>query len=281
MSWLVTGAGGMLGTDLVGLLRASGTEVAALTRADLDLRDSGAVRDALRGHRPRTVVNCAAWTAVDAAQTCEAEALAINGTAVGTLAEACAGVGARLVQLSTDYVFDGRGVGPYPENAPTGPVNAYGRTKLAGELAGADYVLRTAWLYGAHGPSFVRTMVRLAAERDTVDVVDDQYGQPTWTMDLAAQLVALVTAEAPPGVYHGTNAGRTSWYGLAREVFTLLGLDPARVRPVAGEAFPRPASRPANSVLGHDGWAAAGLTPMRAWREALAEALPTLGTGSK
>ncbi|MFB4313049.1 dTDP-4-dehydrorhamnose reductase [Actinomadura sp. 21ATH] len=275
MTWLVTGAGGMLGTDLAARLPGA----AALGRSDLDLLDPDAVRAALREHRPSTVVNCAAWTAVDDAEADEDGALAVNGTAVETLAGACAEIGARLVQISTDYVFDGRGDRPYAEDAPANPVNAYGRTKLAGERAAAKagaYIVRTAWLYGAHGPNFVRTMTRLAAERDTVSVVDDQLGQPTWTGDLADRIIALVESGAPAGIYHGTSAGQVTWYGLTREIFILLGLDPARVRPVTSAEFPRPAPRPAYSVLGHDGWAAAGLPPMRGWREALHAAWPTL-----
>jgi dTDP-4-dehydrorhamnose reductase len=233
---------------------------------------------------PATVVYCAGWTAVDDAEAQEEAATAVNGTAVRALAAACAENGSTLVQISTDYVFDGKGEDPYPEGASTTPVNAYGRTKLAGEHAvldtamqtGRGYVLRTAWLYGAHGPNFVRTMMRLAAERDVVEVVDDQHGQPTWTGDLAEQIIALAASDAPPGVYHGTNAGLTTWFGLAREVFTLLGLDPGRVRPTTSERFPRPAARPAYSVLGHDRWAEAGLIPMRDWRAALRAAWPTL-----
>lgn len=276
--WLVTGAGGMLGTELTGLLRARGERVYGPGRDDLDLLDPAAVRAALAEHRPATVVNCAAWTAVDDAEVKEDQALAVNGTAVAALASACVDIGATLVQISTDYVFDGTATEPYPESTPTAPVNAYGRTKLAGERAvldaGAGYVVRTAWLYGGYGPNFVRTMARLAAERDTVSVVDDQQGQPTWTRDLAERIVALAGSGAPRGVYHGTNSGRTSWYGLAREVFTLLGLDPDRVRPVTSDAFPRPAARPAWSVLGQDSWQAAGLPPLRDWREALHAAWP-------
>lgn len=189
-----------------------------------------------------------------------------------------------LVQISTDYVFDRRGGRPYHEDAPTAPVNAYGRTKLAGERAvldgvleaGRAYVVRTAWPYGAHGPNFVRTMIRLAAERDTVEVVDDQHGQPTWTGDLAEQIIALALSDAAPGIYHGTNAGGTTWCGLAREVFTLLGCDPNRIRPATTDESSRPAPRPAYTVLGHGRWAEAGQVPMRQWRDALRVAGPTL-----
>ncbi|MFD0685151.1 dTDP-4-dehydrorhamnose reductase [Actinomadura fibrosa] len=284
MTWLVTGSGGMLGTDLLARLKEDpasvGGDVLAPRRDELDLTDAAAVRDALRRHRPSVVVNCAAWTAVDDAEAHEDEALAVNGTAVESLAAGCAEVGARLVHVSTDYVLDGTARDPYPEDAPVGPINAYGRTKLVGERAvlgyERGYVVRTEWLYGAHGGSFVRTMARLAGERDSVEVVDDQVGQPTWTGDLADRLVALAASAAPPGVYHGTNGGSTSWYGLAREVFALLGLDPERVRPTTSGRFRRPAARPAFSVLGHGRWAEAGLAPMRDWRNALHAAWPAL-----
>jgi dTDP-4-dehydrorhamnose reductase len=202
----------------------------------------------------------------------------VNGTAAGLLAEATASVGAKLVQVSTDYVFDGDATEPYPEDATIAPVSAYGRTKAEGEqLALAAnpegaYVVRTAWLYGAHGGNFAKTMVKLAASHDTVKVVDDQLGQPTWTADLATQIVALLDSDAPAGVYHGTNSGSASWFEFAQAVFDEAGLDPARVLPTDSSAFVRPAPRPSYSVLGHDAWARAGLTPMRPWREALAEA---------
>jgi dTDP-4-dehydrorhamnose reductase len=220
---------------------------------------------------------------VDGAESEEAAATAVNGTAVAGLAAVCARAGAALVHVSTDYVFPGTATEPYAEDAPTAPVNAYGRGKLAGEraiaaaLPGRGFVVRTAWLYGAGGPNFVGTMLRLAAERDTVDVVDDQRGQPTWSYALAERLVALGEAAlartAPAGVYHGTASGQTTWYGLARELFALAGLDPDRVRPTTSERFVRPARRPAYSVLGHARWAAAGLPPMAHWREMLAAAL--------
>ncbi|WP_026876264.1 dTDP-4-dehydrorhamnose reductase [Jiangella gansuensis] len=284
MRWLVAGAAGMLGHDLVTLLDGRGAAVTAAGRDRLDITDAAAVDAAVTGHD--VVVNAAAWTDVDGAESAEAAALAVNGTGPGLLAAACARHGARLVHVSTDYVFDGQASQPYAEDAETAPRSAYGRTKLAGEhavLTGLPdaVVVRTAWLYGQHGGNFVATMARLAAARDHVDVVDDQHGQPTWSHDVAQRIIELVDAEAPGGIYHATNSGSTTWFGLARAVFTHLGLDPERVRPTTTESFPRPAPRPAYSVLGHDGWARAGLGPLRPWEDALAEAAPVvLGRGA-
>lgn len=279
MRWLVTGAGGMLGRDLRAVLAEAGEpEVVAATRADLDIADPAAVRDAVFG--ADIVLNAAGWTDVDGAEAAEQDATAVNGHAVGRLA---AEAGKRLIHLSTDYVFDGAATTPYPEETAPAPVNAYGRGKAIGEqavLAAGGYVVRTAWLYGAHGPNFVRTMLRLAAERDTVEVVDDQQGPPTWSYALARQVVALAGAaaagRAAPGAYHGTAAGSTTWYGLARAVFAEAGLDPERVRPTTSDRFPRPASRPAYSVLGHDRWRGTGVAPLPDWRVLLAEAMPAL-----
>ncbi|WP_250034314.1 dTDP-4-dehydrorhamnose reductase [Paractinoplanes maris] len=271
MRWLVTGAGGLLGQDLLAALDAAGeTDVVAATRADLDITDPVAVREAVGD---RFVLNAAAWTDVDGAEADEEAATAVNGEALRHLASP------RLIHFSTDYVFDGRATTPYASDAPRAPINAYGRGKAVGErhvLAAGGSVVRTAWLYGAHGPNFVRTMLRLAADRDTVDVVDDQTGPPTWSGALARQVVALARAEPPPGVYHGTAAGSTTWYGLAQAVFAEAGLNPSRVRPTTSDRFPRPARRPAYSVLAHDRWAAAGVAPLAHWRPMLTEAMPTL-----
>lgn len=278
--WLVTGAHGMLGQDLVGALRVSAGTVTAMTRSDLDITDAEAVRDAVRGHD--VVVNAAAWTDVDSAETFYRQAELVNATGPANLAVACEASGALLVQVSTDYVFDGSAHTPYREDAPAAPLNAYGRTKLAGEVAvrrrlpGSSLVVRTSWLYGAHGRSFVSTMARLAGERDEVDVVDDQRGQPTWTGDLAHRLVELVDAGAPAGTYHASSSGSATWFQLARAVFEELGLDSGRVRPVCSHAFRRPARRPAYTVLGSDACARIGLAPMRGWREALSAAAPVL-----
>lgn len=272
--FLVVGAGGMLGHDLQLALR--GREVTALTRAELDVTDRDAALAAVAGHD--VVLNASAYTNVDGAEAHEDEAFAINARGVENLAIAAREHGARLLTVSTDYVFDGAGTEPYAEDAPREPLNAYGRTKAAGEeLAIAAHpegtsVVRTAWLYGAGGPNFAATMLRLAGTNPTVSVVDDQLGQPTWTADLAERLVRLSESDAPAGIYHGTNGGQTSWFGFARAVFELAGLDPERVLPTDSAAFVRPAARPAYSVLGHSGWARADLPPLRDWREALTAA---------
>lgn len=274
MRYLITGASGMLGRDLQDAL--AGRDVTPVGRADLDVTDAAAVAAAVHGHD--VVVNCAAYTKVDDAETHEDEAYAANATGPANLAAACAADGAKLVTISTDYVFDGNATSPYAEDRPRDPINAYGRTKAAGEeLALArhpdgTYVVRTAWLYGAHGPNFARTMLALAESKDTWSVVDDQLGQPTWTADLAAQIVALLDAGAPAGIYHGTNSGEASWFDFARAVLEQNGFDPDRITPTDSSGFVRPAPRPSYSVLGHDAWRAAGLEPMRDWREALAAA---------
>ncbi|KRE43803.1 dTDP-4-dehydrorhamnose reductase [Knoellia sp. Soil729] len=280
--WLVTGAGGMLAHDLLPRLTAAGHEVTALRRPDLDVTDAAACASAVDGHD--VVANLAAWTAVDDAETHEADAFAVNAVGAANLASACARTGSRLVHVSTDYVFSGDATTPYAVDAPIAPRSAYGRTKAAGEWAVLAHcpsalVVRTAWLYGAGGSNFAATMARLAGERETLSVVDDQRGQPTWTGDLADALVRLVDTEAAGGLWHGTNGGETTWFGFARAIFEELGLDPERVTPTTTDAFPRPAARPAYSVLDHARWEEAGLEPLPDWRDALRRAAPTvLGT---
>jgi dTDP-4-dehydrorhamnose reductase len=261
----------MLGQDVQAAL--AGKTVTALTRSELDITDRDAAEAAVAGHD--VIINTAAYTNVDGAESHEDEAYAINAVGVENLALAARAHGAKLLTLSTDYVFDGAGTSPYPESAPRDPLNAYGRSKAAGEelsLAAhpdGTFIVRTAWLYGKGGPNFAATMLRLAASNETVSVVDDQLGQPTWTADLASQLALLADSDAPPGVYHGTNSGQTSWFGFARAVFEEAGLDPERVLRTDSASFARPAARPAYSVLRHDGWASVGLAPLRDWREAI------------
>ncbi|MDM7888832.1 dTDP-4-dehydrorhamnose reductase [Curtobacterium sp. RHCJP20] len=269
--YLITGAAGMLGQDLQQAL--AGRDVTALSRAELDITDPEAVTAAVAGHD--VVINTAAYTKVDDAESDEAAAHAVNARGPEVLATATVAAGARLVHVSTDYVFDGNGTSPYAEDEPTDPIGAYGRTKAAGEAAvrriapDSSYIVRTAWLYGAGGPNFAKTMIRLAGSHDTVSVVTDQVGQPTWTGDLARQIVAMLDADAPAGTYHGTNAGQGSWLDFTKAIYTEVGLDPERVLPTDSSAFVRPAPRPAYSVLGHDAWLRAGIAPMRDWREAL------------
>ncbi len=286
MKWLVTGAGGMLGREVAGLLAAQGAQLTVHTRRELDITAPAQVRLAIKTAAPDVVVNCAAWTAVDDAESREADAHRVNADGPQLLAETCRAHGARLLHVSTDYVFPGDATTPYAEDAPTSPRTAYGRTKLAGEkavlglLPDRSAVVRTAWLYGAHGPSFVRTMLRLERERDTVDVVSDQVGQPTWARDLADRLISLGTRPDAAGVFHGTSSGHATWFDLAREVFHLAGADPSRVRPTDSTTYVRPAPRPAYSVLGHTRWGAVGVAPLRHWRVALATAMPAISSSA-
>lgn len=268
--WMIAGSRGMLGRRLEALV----PHASCVDLRELDLTDFEAVSAAVPGHD--LLINAAAWTDVDGAEAHYEEALRINGDAVAHLAAVCRAARTRLIHISTDYVFDGRASTPYPEDAPAAPVNAYGRSKHVGEqavLASGGTVVRTAWLYDTVGHNFLTTMLRLASERETVEVVDDQRGQPTWAHALAMRLVQLAEAGAPPGVFHATCAGETTWFGFAREIFRLSGLDPERVRPIGTADFPRAASRPAYSVLGHRRWYAVDMKPMPSWEEVLASAL--------
>lgn len=271
--WLVAGGRGMLGQDLQWILGEAGAEVAALGHRELDVTDAGAVREAVEGFD--VVVNGAAYTRVDDAETEQDAAYAVNATGAGILAGASTAVGARFVHVSTDYVFDGTATTPYAEDAPVSPLSVYGASKAEGErlVRAANpgaIILRTAWLYGAHGPNFVSAVLARGRTGQQVSVLTDQRGQPTWTGDLAQRIFDVVTVGVPAGTYHATNSGAASRYEFAKEIFRLAGLDPELVV-AATEVAPRPAPRPAYSVLGHDGWANSGLPPLRAWQDALAE----------
>ncbi|TWE09470.1 dTDP-4-dehydrorhamnose reductase [Rudaeicoccus suwonensis] len=273
--WLVIGGRGMLGTDLVDLLQRRGQQVRAVGSAECDIRDVGQVRAAVSGHD--VVVNAAAWTAVDDAESHEAEAFALNATGAHNVAVATRDAGSRLVHVSTDYVFDGAATKPYDPAELQQPQSAYGRSKAAGEWAVRAahpdaLVVRTAWLYGAHGPNFVRTMLRLAGERDTWKVVDDQVGQPTWTADLALCIAELVTSGAAGGYHHCSGSGSTTWCGFAREVLRLTGQDPQRIQPCTSDEFPSVVARPKFSCLVAEANPALGIAP---WQERLAAYLAT------
>jgi dTDP-4-dehydrorhamnose reductase len=273
MRLLVTGAAGMLGQDVAQAARRAEHEVSALARADLDVSDAAAVERVFAAERPEAVLNCAAWTDVDGAEEHEKAAAAVNAAGAGHVARAAAAIGAGLVHVSTDYVFDGSKPEPYVESDPTGPLSAYGRTKLAGErqvaaAGGRHAVVRSSWLFGVGGRNFVATMLAVAAERNEVRVVRDQVGCPTWTGHLAPVLVGLATGGAE-GVFHVAGAGAASWHALAVEAFRLAGTD-CRVEPATTDEFPRPAPRPANSVLVTERSDGARLPP---WQEGLASYL--------
>jgi dTDP-4-dehydrorhamnose reductase len=288
MRWLVTGAEGMLGRDVVDTLTArDGDDVRGVGRSELDVTAPGSVAEVLRASvgEGDVVVNCAAWTDVDGAEEREEAATLVNGTGPANLADACADLGARLVQVSTDYVFAGDARVPYPEGAPHAPLSAYGRSKMEGEIAvrthlpEAHLLVRTAWLYGAHGTCFPRTIAAAARDRGALEVVDDQVGQPTWTRDVAAVVCRLVDAQVPAGTYHATSSGEASWWELAREVVEAAGLDPDIVAPTTSAAFVRPAARPSWSVLGHDAMVDLGIEPIGDWRTRWRVAAPeVLGT---
>jgi dTDP-4-dehydrorhamnose reductase len=271
MRLLVTGSAGMLGQAVAAAATRLGHDVIALPRAGLDITDADHVRRVIAAAEPRAVVNCAAWTDVDGAETAEAAATAVNGVGAGNVARAAAETGARVVHVSTDYVFDGAKTTPWVESDAVAPLGAYGRSKLAGEreVAAADgehAIVRSAWLFGAGGRNFVDTMLALAAERDEVTVVTDQVGSPTWTGHLAEALVELAERRGDTGTFHAAGAGACSWYELAVEVFARAGLR-CRVLPTTAERFARPAPRPAYSVLGTEREATPILPP---WQDGVA-----------
>lgn len=270
MKVLVTGANGQLGLELKELLPRKGHEVVALARKDLDISDADAVQRTMDEHVPDMVVNAAAYTNVDGCETETELSYAVNALGPRNLAQSCERRGAELLHVSTNYVFDGRSERPYePFDSPT-PVSAYGRTKLAGEeyvkhLSSRWYIVRTAGVYG-EGHNFVRTMLRVGRERDSLKVKDDEYGSPTYAKDLAGGIAGIVEAGLY-GLYHVTNSGACSWYEFAEEIFDLAGVE-VEVTPVPGSEYPLPAERPANGVL-----SSLGSPELRHWREALAEYL--------
>ena len=280
MKLLVTGAGGQLGVDVVTHAESVGDDVVAVDKAGLDITDPVAVRELLHAVRPEAVINAAAYTAVDACETNEALAFAVNADAVGHLAAACELLGVHLVHVSTDYVFDGTLDRPYREDDATNPQSAYGRSKLAGEQAAGPVaaIARTSWVCGEHGNNMVELVLRLASNPDqALAFVDDQRGHPTFTADLAPALRQLAV-DRRVGIHHLTNQGAVSWYEFVREILSAAGHDPDRVVPISTSDLdpPRPAPRPANSVLDNAAWCAAGLPALRDFRAPLAELVAKL-----
>ncbi len=273
MRFLLTGGSGMLGCDVAEATRAAGHDCVALTHAELDITDPVAVSTAIDTFAPDVVVNCAAWTDVDGAEAAEPAARKVNGGGAGNVARAAAQAGAWTIHISSDYVFDGTKITPYVESDRPNPLSAYGRSKLAGEAAvsaaapGANTIVRSSWLYGIHGRCFPATILRLAAERDRLAVVDDQVGSPTFTAHLARALVELAHAR-PPGILHVAGGGSCSWYEFAREIVALGGAD-CEITPSTSADQGRPAPRPPYSVLGSERSGEAPALPR--WRQGLEE----------
>jgi dTDP-4-dehydrorhamnose reductase len=271
MTIVVVGADGQLGSDFVRLL-APTVEIVPLTLADLDVTDRDGVKQALVSASPDVVLNCAGYTAVDKAESDPNTAYRVNVLGARNVAQEARRMGARVVYFSTDYVFDGAASEPYVEDAPTGPLSVYGTTKLLGEQATREanpdhLVLRLAWLYGPTGHNFVRTVLRLAREKDQLRIVDDQAGSPTFTEDVVRQVLALIE-DGASGTYHCVNTGRATWYEFARSIVRACGLD-IPVVPIRTVDYPTPARRPAFSVLADRNLDLEGLNVMRPWQEAL------------
>lgn len=282
MRVLVTGASGMLGREVVAAARTH--EVVALDHVQLDITDERDVHLRVREVAPDVIINCAAYTAVDRCEHDRDTAFAVNDQAVRCLAAAATDRRARMVHVSTDYVFDGSKIGPYVESDSVNPTSIYGESKLAGEapvlaLGPDGLVVRTAWGFGVHGNNMVRTVIGSLRDQATLRFVDDQVGSPTSAADLAAHLFDLIAADAS-GVVHATNRGAVSWFGFVREILTQLGADPQRVQPITTADLdpPRPAARPANSVLVSERLHEWNLAPLRAYELALAEVLERLAS---
>jgi len=283
MTWLIAGGTGQLGLALQTELEIRGIAFLAKNSTALDISEPEAVEQFIDRLKPNVVINAAAWTDVDGAETNQSTAFSINTLGAKNLAMATKNLEATFVQISTDYVFSGQASSPWDENALQEPQCVYGKSKSEGEIlvneifSGGCYVVRTAWLYSEHKKNFAKTITRLAfMGKDEIRVVNDQTGQPTYAGDVAKQIIELVSAEAPSGFYHATNSAQATWFEFAQEIFKQVGADVSRVIPVSTDEFPRPAKRPAYSVLGHGAWSKTRVPAMRDWRLALTEAMPAI-----
>ncbi|AOZ93312.1 dTDP-4-dehydrorhamnose reductase [Paenibacillus crassostreae] len=281
MRALVTGANGQLGTDVVTLLRNSGYEVLGCDRAALDITDLLQCQQVIGEYQSDVVIHCAAFTAVDAAETDIDGAYRVNAVGTRNIAVAAEHIGSKLIYISTDYVFDGTSAEPYQEYDNTNPQSIYGKSKRAGEvlvqsLSSRYFIVRTSWVYGVYGNNFVKTILRLGQEKPSLKVVHDQKGSPTYTVDLANFLVELMTTEKY-GVYHASNSDACTWYEFTQAIFEEareLGIDIiAQPEPCSTDEFPRPAHRPANSMMEHLSIRTNGLQDLRPWREGLKDFL--------
>jgi dTDP-4-dehydrorhamnose reductase len=277
---VVAGGSGQLGRALSNQLGIAGLNFIALNSKELDITDRNQVEKVIGGLSPTVVINAAAWTDVDLAESEPEKAFMVNQYGVSNLALASRLSKSVFVHLSTDYVFSGRTNSPIREDSEVAPINVYGQSKAAGErevdknYSEGTYIVRTSWLYSEYGANFVKTMCKIAMDsQKTVKVVNNQMGQPTNANELALQIIKLVKSNAAYGIYHGTNSGQTTWFDFAKEIFQMIGADASRVVPVTSDNFPRLAKRPENSVLGHDNWLREGLSPMEHWKIPLEKSL--------
>jgi dTDP-4-dehydrorhamnose reductase len=283
MTWLITGGSGQLGIAVSQELGERGIFFTAWDSSNLDITQGPIVRDLISQLSPKVIINCAAWTDVDGAETNESQASRVNGDGAENISIAAKKCGAKLIHISTDYVFSGVSKPSWQVGDAINPQSAYGRTKADGEVRVRraypenSSIVRTAWLYSPWGKNFAKTMTRIAINSyGEVRVVNDQTGQPTSATDLAKQLIDFGLSSSSAGVYHGTNSGEGTWYEFAQEIFKLAGADTSRVVPVPSTAYPRLAKRPSYSVLSHDSWLKTSVQPMRDWRIAIEEAMPAI-----
>jgi dTDP-4-dehydrorhamnose reductase len=283
MTWLITGGSGQLGIAVSEELLKRGIAFDAWSSKDLDITQSSTVIEAIQKLSTKVIINCAAWTDVDGAESHEFDARRVNSDGPENLAIAAKIHNSKLIHVSTDYVFSGESQTPWQIADEISPQTAYGRTKAEGEsrvlmsYPENSLVVRTAWLYSPWRSNFAKTMTKLAIKSEgEVRVVNDQVGQPTSASDLAKQLIELGISSSPVGLYHGTNSGQATWFEFAREIFWLSGADVGRLTPVSSNEYQRPAKRPSYSVLSHDAWANNSVKPLRDWRIALAEAMPAI-----
>ena len=288
MTWLVVGRNGQLGKSLSVVLGETGVDFSACAFEDLDIRNARKTLELIVALKPSAIINAVAWTNVDSAESNEVDAHSVNAHGPQNLAIAARQIGARFVHISTDYVFSGEGSKPWAVTDAHNPQSVYGKTKSEGEklvledYSEGSYIVRTAWLYSANRKNFAKTIAKLALrDEKEIRVVNDQIGQPTFAGDLAKQIVQLVLSGAPVGVYHGTNSGQATWFDFAQEILKLAGADVSRVIPVSTSEYPSPAKRPAFSVLSHEDWSKTSIAPMREWKIALAEAMPSIISSAK
>jgi dTDP-4-dehydrorhamnose reductase len=283
MSWLITGGSGQLGIALSQELTARGILFEAWSSKELNITQEHAVRNSISKLSPKVIINCAAWTDVDGAEKNEFLASKVNSLGAENIALAAKMCNSKLIQISTDYVFSGNSNGPWAVEAQVNPRSTYGRTKAEGESRVISAypentsIVRTAWLYSPWGKNFAKTMTNFALRsKGQVRVVNNQVGQPTSAIELAKLVVELSQSDSPSGIYHGTNAGQATWFEFAQMIFKFVGASTDRVIPALANEFPRPAERPAYSVLSHNSWAKTSVEPMRDWRIALSEVMPAI-----